>query len=153
MIDWDSLKDKVYYKDGSLRDIIVENIELSDWNKIVRYINNNYFVSFGKFSDSRNTYNSIDLNLIYCWINNINDSESERIDYKANIELGKEIVLQLYFNELNCLLFDFSPKCINSLENHKVLMKYIQDVSNLLSKGVHIRPEMEDKNLLSIYPI
>jgi hypothetical protein len=41
-MNWPDLKSKIYYSDGSLRDIHVLQTNLSDWQKWVDYVNENY---------------------------------------------------------------------------------------------------------------
>ena len=39
---WKKLKREIYFCDGSLRDIYVQNIYEQDWRKWIRYVNENY---------------------------------------------------------------------------------------------------------------
>lgn len=43
-MNWKYLKDKIYFSDGSLRDIFISDTTCSDWEKWVQYVNKNHHV-------------------------------------------------------------------------------------------------------------
>ena len=43
---WHELKEKIYFEDGSLRDIYAFDINLRDWEKWVAFVNQNFQVEF-----------------------------------------------------------------------------------------------------------
>ena len=45
-MEWTELKNKIYYWDGSWRDIYVSGTNVSDWKKWVDYVNDNYQVDW-----------------------------------------------------------------------------------------------------------
>jgi len=40
-MNWQTIKDKIYYGDGTLRDIYVLNISKEDWAKWIQFVNQN----------------------------------------------------------------------------------------------------------------
>ena len=117
-IDWRELKNKIYYLDGSLRDIYIHVSTRDDCQKWVDFVNENYKISVRAdyWNGDQENYSTATVH-----IDNIN---------------------------INCHFFceeeienDVSPKEINSIEDHNKLMSYMTKLSKLLNKVVILTPE------------
>lgn len=62
-MNWTDLKNKIYYCDGSLRDIYILNTSVADWKKWVDYANHNYKVTWYNGLLSKDE-NQIDFSII-----------------------------------------------------------------------------------------
>lgn len=67
-MNWKELKDKIYYWDGSWRDIYVLHTSLTDWEKWIGYVNANYKINWfnGKVES---TQEQIDFEVIKEYLN------------------------------------------------------------------------------------
>ena len=52
-MEWQYLKNKLYFVDGSLRDIYVKDVSREDWEKWINFVNENYEVEFNYFDVSK----------------------------------------------------------------------------------------------------
>jgi hypothetical protein len=100
--NWDKIKRNIYFIDGSLRDIYINNITENDWEKWVNYVNENYTINW-------NGKNKIDYKTVKNnWSNNI---QSET----ANIFIEKIQINNHFFTEFEN---DIDPKEISGEYDH-----------------------------------
>lgn len=67
MDDWRTLKSKIYFEDGSLRDIYVFGRDIHDWRKWADLVNEKYKVEFYD-AKTELTKNKIDFETVEeCW--------------------------------------------------------------------------------------
>lgn len=133
-LNWDELKEKVYFEDGSFRDIYVFEINVESWKKWAEFVNQNYEVEFLDRATDRKT-------------SLINFSEVEEF-WNGTKESGKLATVKIDGININCHFFspgefenDILPKEINSLQAHERLTSYLKDVSRIFNKKVLLTDE------------
>lgn len=138
---WDELKDQIYYWDGSWRDLYILNTNKEDWIKWVKYVNQHYIVN---------------------WYNGKTGIEENQINYdviKGYLEREHDLCssVKIFIDkiQINCHFFseseienDIDPREINSIEDHKKVLKYMTDLSIILNKEVILTPESEPEVIL-----
>ncbi|MDR1545041.1 MAG: hypothetical protein LBS50_11700 [Prevotellaceae bacterium] len=142
-MEWNLLKEKLYFVDGTLRDIIIEDMTWILWEKWIQYVNSKYSLQFKDFSNN--------INLNYIDINLIKECFDKTKSYYAVISIHN-ISVRTYFNCVNILEQDFYPQEVINEQKHNEFIKYIIDCSVLLDKKIIITPEMQDEDvLMSVY--
>jgi len=137
---WNLLKEKVYFVDGSLRDIIIYDMNQQLWEKWINYVNTKYPLKFKDFSNNI-TLNYIDIDLVKEeWL-------GKEESYYAMIDI-KGISVRCYFNCIGILEQDFYPQEVINEQKHNELMQYIVACSMLLHKKIIITPEMQNEDIL-----
>jgi len=123
-IDWNKIK-WIFKPDGTLRDIYIQEVSLSDWNNLIDLINEKYTVKYkGKKKIAKQEV-----------IEYLMDETGE-VEFKTvSIELEK-IKLNCHFFLEDEIEFDIHPKQINSLEDFEFLEKFMNDVSKSLDNQV-----------------
>jgi len=133
-MDWNTLKEQVYFEDGSLRDIYVLDTSLEDWRKWTELVNGKYKVRF---------------------FNGNTDQEMETIDFEmvqaywtGQVEAGNNVIVNVGAFEVNCHFFgpdelenDIHPESFQSMDDHDQLMEYLATVSVHLNKKVLLTAE------------
>jgi hypothetical protein len=134
--NWDKIKTNIYFIDGSLRDIYVNNITENDWEKWVNYVNKNYIINW-------NGKNKIDYKTIKNnWSNNI---QSET----ANIFIEKIQINNHFFMEFEN---DIDPKEICGEYDHNNIINYMKNISKIMNKEIYLSVENYRKTyLIKIY--
>jgi hypothetical protein len=140
-MNWTELKEKIYYWDGSWRDIYVLQTSLDDNKKWTDYVNENYHIE---------------------WFNGLTQSDEKKVDFEvikeywngnqdlcstAKIFIAK-IQINNHFFVDNEIENDIDPREINSIEDHEIVVKYMTDLSNLLGKPVILTPENDQGKIL-----
>lgn len=140
-MNWDSIKRKIYFKDGSLRDIYVLDTNIVDWERWVNFINQNYSIEFydRRFKDPSPL---IDFNKVKEYWNKENE---EGVYAVINVS---GIKLMCYFNWKNDIENDFSPNSIKNIQDHNNLINFLIGISNILNKSVRITNEMKEEEVL-----
>ncbi|SHM26877.1 hypothetical protein [Chryseobacterium polytrichastri] len=139
-MDWQYLKDNIYFSDGSLRDIYVLNISRLDWLKWIDFINENFEVRFTYcdiVGDLKSSNQIISKYIFDYW-----DNVSEFV-VTATIMIG-EIILNCYFFTEVEIENDITPKEIKSLDDHNQIIDYLKSVSKILNKEVILTAENYD---------
>lgn len=144
-MNWKELRDKIYYQDGSLRDIYIKKTTQEDWRKWVNYVTANYTVAF-TIHEADVTRDKIDFSkVVDFWNGSLNSSIS------ATIHVGG-IVVKAYFFSNEEIENDITPKEVNTLNDHKCLVEYLVGLSKALKKNVVLTPENEpETTLISVY--
>lgn len=133
-MEWQKLKDKIYFEDGSLRDIYVHNVTLHDWKLWIDYVNRKHKTSFHIY-DTERVDEKISIDTIAAYFQDNKDFGCE-----ATVYVGS-IIIKTYFFIEEEIENDISPKDIQSLEDHYALLDYMQGLSNVLNKKVVLTPE------------
>ncbi|UOE38998.1 hypothetical protein [Chryseobacterium oryzae] len=129
-MDWKYLKEKIYFSDGSLRDIYVLNTSREDWQKWIDFVNGNYKVDF-QYSNEQEIRCSSD-KIIAKYVYDYWDAKSEFM-VNASIKVGSVLVKCYFFDESE-IENDITPVEVNSIENHNDIVDYLKNVSCTLNK-------------------
>lgn len=121
-MDWAVLKDKVYFNDGSLRDIYVRDVNEDDWRKWIDFVNGNYIVSF-KIYEGEEVAPKIEFDRVLQFWNGDRDSGA-----MATIFVGRAKVNTFFF-ENGELDNDITPTEFLSIDDHNLLMNYLKAIS------------------------
>ena len=133
---WNKIKKEIYFVDGSLRDIFVNNITETEWEKWINYVNENYKINW-------NGLNKIDYKKIK--ENRTKNIQSET----ANIFIGKIQLNNHFFCDFEN---DIDPKEINTEHDHNNIIKYMKNISEIFYKEVYLTEEnCSDNYLIKIY--
>lgn len=133
-MDWQLLKDKVYYWDGSWRDIYVHNTTREDWQIWADFVNTNYKTSFHIY-DTEARKDKVDLAKILDYWNGIKENCSTATVYIDNIQVNAHFFTDEEIEN------DITPNEINSMDDHNKLMDYMTRLSKVLNKTVVLTPE------------
>jgi len=131
---WEILRKKIYYIDGSLRDIYVKDTSMEDWEKWIDLVNTGYKVKFYN-GLSGEIESQIDKSMVFDYWNG-------KTDLLSNVTIHlKDILVKCYFFGGDEIENDITPSEINSIEDHNRLVDYLKDVSACLGKEVMLTPE------------
>lgn len=140
-LNWNQLKQEIYYWDGSWRDLYILKTDKTDWIKWIDYVNHNYTIK---------------------WYNGKTSTEENQIDFEVineywngNIDLCSTAKIFIDEIQINCHFFcdfeienDIDPREFNSIDDHIKLMKYMTDLSYILRKEIILTPENEPETIL-----
>jgi hypothetical protein len=102
-IEWAHLKKRVYYEDGSLRDIYVQDVDEKDWRVWIDFVNDHHDVSF-KIYEGEVVAPKIDFNTVLrFWYGNPDSSAM------ASVSLGRTVVNTFFFDSRE-IDNDLSPR-------------------------------------------
>lgn len=132
IMDWQSLNDKLYFVDGSLRDIYVQNISRNVWQKWINFVNKNYKVEFSYFDEEKITCHSDQIDAIKVF--NYWDGLSDLV-LSACVKVGN-VNVKCYFFDENEIENDIAPNEVNEIENHNDIINYLKNISGVLKKEV-----------------
>lgn len=140
-MEWSFLKNNIYYRDGSLRDLYILHTDRTDWRKWIAYVNEHYKLEWFNGEKGINE-NKIDFKVIEAYWNNEHDLCSIAKVYVDTIQVNA------YFSEDAEIENDIDPKEFNSIEDHHKLVKLMSDLSKLINKMVILTPENEQATIL-----
>ena len=143
-MNWTQLKDKIYFEDGSLRDIYVLGTNNHDWKKWVELINEKYTVEFfdGKADLIKD---KIDFKQIEDYW-----SVKNREIIYAKIKLASVNIICHFFSESE-IENHFDPQEVDSLDCHNEILAYLQDIAATLVNDVHMTDEnYADSKLITV---
>lgn len=144
-MDFKKLKDKIYYSDGSLRDIYVHNTTKEDWQIWADYVNENYRTTFHIY-ETQVQQGKVDLSKIFDYWKGIHDNCSTATVFINDIQVHAH-----FFSDQE-IENDISPKEIKSINEHNKLINYMVGLSNALGKEVILTPENQPNIvLISVY--
>ncbi|MDR3324308.1 MAG: hypothetical protein LBS89_08925 [Zoogloeaceae bacterium] len=148
-MDWVTLKDEIYYEDGSLRDVVVIDTTPSDWQKLIDFFNEScpleWWQSHEKDAPSAHR---IDFGAILaCW------DKSEAAQSLATLRVGK-VTLNVHFFVADEIELDIDPREFKSMTDHERLLEFLLGISSCLDKPVLLLPEgSRDKTpLITVFP-
>lgn len=133
-MDWQILKEKIYYWDGSWRDIYVHNTTKEDWQVWADFVNKNYKTSFHIYDPEVRT-NNVDLIKIFDYWHGIQENCSTATVYIDNIQINAHFFTDQEIEN------DITPEEINSIDDHNKLVNYMVGLSTALNKIVTLTPE------------
>lgn len=131
-MNWEYLKNNIYFSDGSLRDIYVLNTSRIDWENWIDFVNKNYKIEFNYFEKNGEFVSSkkiISEKVFERW-DGINDLI---VDATLNIS---GILIKCYFFSEDEIENDITPLEVKTFEHHHQLMDYLSSVSKILDKEV-----------------
>jgi len=140
-MDWNILKNEIYFLDGSWRDIYVQNTKSEDWKKWIDLVNERYKLNWynGKTSQSE-TKIKFDVIKEY-WEGNDDFCST------ANIFLDK-IQVNAHFFDDSEIENDIDPREFKSLDDHNKLIDYLKSVSIACEKEVIVTLENSPEYIL-----
>lgn len=143
-MDWQYLSENVYFKDGSLRDIVVSNTTANDWVVWADYVNANYRVTFQKHDDSP-VDDRVEMNKVFeFW------ESPDNVCVTANVFLN-DIQLSAHFFDDKEIENDITPLEVNSILDHEMIIDYMVGLSKALNKTVILTPEnTHDETIISV---
>lgn len=131
-MEWQYLKNKLYFVDGSLRDIYVKDVSREDWEKWINFVNENYEVEFNYFDVSKILIRSnkiIPLMVYKYWDGSIDTT------LNATVKVG-DISFKCYFFYEGEIENDISPDEVNNIENHNDIVNYLKAIAFILNKEI-----------------
>lgn len=140
-MNWAELKNKIYYCDGSLRDIYVLETNIDDNKQWTEFVNNVYKINW--FNGLTQTYErQIDFGVVRGYLNREHDLCS-----RASIFVDKIQVNNHFFTDTR-IENDISPTEINSIQDHEKIISYMVNISKALNKTIILTPENEPEAIL-----
>ena len=130
---WQTVKDKIYYCDGSLRDIYVLNTTQEDWQKWIHLVNENYSVEFYD-GQTEKIEPIIDSKIALDYLEG-------KIDSWVNATIKLDAVLVKCYFFADEIENDIDPREVTSIEDHIRLIDYMVAVSKCLNKPVILTGE------------
>lgn len=144
-MDFQKLKEEIYYLDGSFRDIYVHNTTKEDWQIWADYVNKNYKTTFQVY-DKQVKENMVDVSIIFDYWNGVNENCSTATIFIDDIQINAHFFTDQEIEN------DITPKEIKTIDDHDKLINYMVGLSNALNKKVILTPENEPNIILiSVY--
>jgi len=144
-MDWEEIKEKIYYWDGSWRDIYIQNTTQGDWKKWIDFVNNNYEVEFYSGQTQRQETFIDGFTIIKYW------ESKESLINSATIKLNT-IIIKCYFFSVEEIENDIDPREITTIDDHNKLLSYMINISKLLDKTVIMTAEnMREGVYIAVY--
>lgn len=140
-MNWKAVKEKVYYRDGSLRDIYILQTNLEDNRKWTDFVNSKYQI-FWFNGLTREDENKVNFEVIKEYWEGSHDLCST-----AKIFLNKIQINNHFFTETE-IENDIDPREINSIEDHQKIVSYLTELSVLLDKPVLLTAENDKEKVL-----
>lgn len=134
-MNWEQLKHRIYYTDGSLRDIYVQNTTKKDWQIWAEFVNKHYKTSVYSYETGEKSEVPIELTKVFDYW----DGKNEFL-VNAGISIGDALLVMHFFTE-DEMESDIDPKEFTSIENHDKLIEYMSNCSKILGKRVVLTPE------------
>ena len=129
--NWDDIK-WIFEPDGTLRDIYVQDVTLSDWEKLIDFLNLTYEIKFGEEESKQ-----IDKEYV---IKYLRDETGEMENKSLKIEFNG-IHFHSYFLLAEQIEFDIDPKEINSIKDFESIEKFMESISRTLKNQVSLTGE------------
>jgi hypothetical protein len=143
--NWDEIK-WIFKHDGSLLDIYIVDVSIEDWRNLIDYLNLNFVVKFGPFSEERSDIIDKEYAVKYLI------SDSDQIVSKSISIIIDDILINCHIFCETQIEFDIEPKEIKtSLELDKIL-NFMTSVSKKLNKQIILTGESQiNFPLITIY--
>ena len=129
--NWNDIK-WIFEPDGSLRDIYVQDVTLSDWEKLIDFLNLNYNIIFGE--DEKN---QIDKDYVIKYLKDETgemESKSLKIDFNG-------VNFYCYFFLPDQIEFDIDPREIKTVTDFESIEKFMISISKTLKNQVTLTGE------------
>ena len=123
--------------DGSLRDIYVDNVTISDWTKLLKsFKSTDYKIKYS--TDNGGEELPENAELIF-----------ENIDQCPRLIVKEDnITFNTGFYLNDQIEFDIDPRDFVSYECNDILYEFMKHISLTLNKPVRLTPEMEEESVL-----
>ncbi len=140
-MNWETLKNEIYYWDGSWRDIYVKETNEDDWLKWVSVVNNKYRIQW--FNPKTNKEEmQIDFEVIREYWNGNQDLFSSATIYIDEIQIKSH-----FFDDAE-IENDIDPREFKSIDDHHKLVNYLKLISQACGKEVILTPENSSDYIL-----
>ncbi len=140
-MNWNTLKEEVYYEDGSLRDVYVFDATIDDWKKWAELVNQQYKVAFYNGQTQQIT-DRIDFELVEAsWT-----GKTDLVNW-ATVFIN-DFQIKCYFFGWEEFENDICPREIKSEDDHLQLVKYLEAISSHLGKKVVLTAENMRESVL-----
>ncbi|HEV7347666.1 hypothetical protein [Telluribacter sp.] len=129
--NWNDIK-WIFEPDGSLRDIYVQDVTLSDWEKLIDFLILNYDIKFGEDEKKQ-----IDKEYVIEYLRDETgemESKSLKIDFNG-------VNIHCYFFLPNQIEFDIDPKEITAIKDFETIEKFMTSISQTLRNQVTLTGE------------
>ncbi|MBF9254650.1 hypothetical protein I2I11_15200 [Pontibacter sp. 172403-2] len=133
--NWEDIK-WIFEPDGSLRDIYVQNVSISDWEKLIDLLNENYPLKYGITGEARSA-SQIDKQDV---ISFLTDRTGEMYCRSTTVDVGG-VHANCHFFLSEQIEFDIDPKEISSVEDFEKVEKFMQSISWALEQQVTLTDE------------
>ena len=133
--NWEDIK-WIFEPDGSLRDIYVQEVSISDWEKLIDFLNENYPLKYGIAGEER-SISQIEKQDI---VRYLSDETGEMYCRSTTIDLGG-VHANCHFFLSEQIEFDIDPKEINSVGDFEKVLKFMQSISWTLKQQVTLTDE------------
>ena len=125
--NWNKAK-WIFKPDGSLKDIYVQDVDSTDWNKLIEFLNSEYNLIFG--IDNENGTNRIDFD----YVQKMWNDETGKLETKSlTIDLNG-VIVKSYFFCPEQIEFDIKPAEIKSESELNLVLDFMQSISKCLKK-------------------
>jgi hypothetical protein len=126
----------IFRPDGTLLDIYVQDVDISDWKKLFNLLNDNYKLTFKSFDEEE----EVDQIKIKSIINYLEDETGEFEDNILSIFLN-DIQINCHFFLAEQIEFDIEPKEINTIDDFLLIYNFMISISKSLKKQVTLTGE------------
>ncbi|MBP8213442.1 MAG: hypothetical protein KAX53_06830 [Saprospiraceae bacterium] len=129
--NWNDIK-WIFEQDGSLRDIYVQDVTISDWENLIDFLNLNYDIKFGE-----NEKNQIDKEYVIQYLKDETgemESKSLKIDFNG-------VNFHCYFFLSDQIEFDIDPREIKTIKDFESIEKFMVSISKTLRNQVTLTGE------------
>jgi hypothetical protein len=130
----------IFEPGDSLRDIYVQEVSISDWEKLIDLLNSKYTLRVGNLEVETNP-NQIDKEYV---VKYLTDQSGEIRGTSITIDMNK-IGLNCHFFLPDQIEFDFDPTEINSIEDFQKIEKFMEEISKTLDNQVTLSLEISPK--------
>lgn len=127
-MEWKELKQKVYFEDGALRNVIIHGTDLSHWRLWIDFVNANYEIEYT--AEDNTPTNFIDYTDAGKYL--IGQSDVSRT---ATFQIGN-CIAKCYFFSVEEIEYDLDPKEVVSINEHLAVIEHLMNVSTLLNSKV-----------------
>ncbi len=143
MKSWQSIKEDIYFEDGSLRDINIYNTDKDDWKKWSELVNRRFEVEFTN-GFTLSTSNRIDIEEVFRYWKN---PEAALGPFMASVKL-KDLKVNCYFFEESVLENDIDPREVKNEKDHILILEYLHVVAAELKKKIVMTLENTEELIL-----
>lgn len=129
--NWNDIK-WIFEPDGSLRDIYVQDVTISDWENLIDFLNLNYDIKF-----SEDEKNKIDKEYVIKYLKDETgemESKSLKIDFNG-------VNFHCYFFLPDQIEFDIDPREIKTINDFESIEKFMVSISKTLKNQVTLTGE------------
>jgi len=129
--NWQQVK-WIFKSDGALRDIYVQDVDQSDYRKLINLLNSEYKIKFGEKNSPQ-----IDFSYIQrMWT----DESDELGSTSLTIDLGG-VLIKSHFFIPEQIEFDLAPRQINQLSDLNLIIDFMSAISKTIKKQVTLTNE------------